>query len=215
MNINFFARRAFALLAFAALLAQTSVPTNAARVGTSPAALSPIANARATASPFVQADRVGVNGFFSVDPAQQGSTFQAAIVLDIPDGLHVNSNRPLGKYAIPTSIKVEAPRGFRVTPVSYPAGKVRSFKFGDDSPEERLAVYEGRAVARFNVSVPADYELGVARVRAVVRFQSCNDEVCFPPATRELDLRIAIVGRDTPVNHINGQYFGGGRRKRG
>lgn len=161
-----------------------------------------------------QASNVNINGFFSVDPAQQGSTFQAAIVLDIPEGLHVNSNRPLGKYAIPTVIKVEAPRGLRVTPVTYPAGRVRAFRFGEGTPEERLAVYEGRAIARFNVSVPADYEQGVARVRVTVRFQSCNDEVCFPPATRELTLPIAIVGHDTPVNHINGQYFGGGGRRR-
>ena len=161
-----------------------------------------------------QAGNININGFFSVDPAQQGGTFQAAVVLDIPEGTHVNSNRPLGKYAVPTSVKVEAPRGLRVTPVTYPAGKVRAFRFGDGAPEERLAVYEGRAVARFNVSVPADYEQGVARVRVTVRFQSCNDEVCFPPATRELTLPIAIVGRDTPVNHINGQYFGGGGRRR-
>src|SRR5436305_6121994 len=162
-----------------------------------------------------QAGNININGFFSVDPAQQGGTFQAAVVLDIPEGLHVNSNRPLGKYAVPTSVKVEAPRGLRVTPVTYPAGKVRAFRFGDGAPEERLAVYEGRAIARFNVVVPADYEQGVAHVRASVRFQSCNDEVCFPPATRELDLAIGIVGHDTPVNHINGQYFGSGRRRRG
>ena len=162
-----------------------------------------------------QASNININGFFSVDPAQQGSTFQAAVVMDIPEGMHVNSNRPLGKYAVPTVVKVEAPRGLRVTPVTYPAGKVRAFRFGDGAPEERLAVYEGRAIARFNVSVPADYEQGVARVRVTVRFQSCNDEVCFPPATRELTLPIAVVGRDTPVNHINGRYFGGGRRRRG
>jgi DsbC/DsbD-like thiol-disulfide interchange protein len=176
------------------------------------------ATAGANASTFpllaTQASNVGVNGYFSVDPAQQGSTFQAAIVFDIPEGMHVNSNRPLGKYAIATTIKVEPPRGLRVTPVAYPAGKVRSFKFGDGSPEEKLAVYEGRAVARFSVAVPADYAQGVAHVRVSVRFQACNDEVCFPPATRELDLAIAIVGRDTPVNHINGEYFGGGGRRR-
>ena len=167
----------------------------------------------AAAAP-AQASAVGVNGFFSVDPAQQGSTFQAAIVLDIPDGLHVNSNRPLGKYAVPTVVKVEPPRGLKITPVSYPAGRVRTFRFGDGAPEERLAVYEGRAIVRFSVSVPVDYELGVARIRVSVRFQSCNDEVCFPPATRELVLPIAIVGRDTPVNHINERYFGGGGRRR-
>jgi DsbC/DsbD-like thiol-disulfide interchange protein len=170
--------------------------------------------AAASAAPTAQASNIGVNGFFSVDPAQQGSSFRAAIVMDIPEGLHVNSNRPLGKYAVPTVVKVEAPRGMRITPVSYPTGTVRTFRFGEGTPEERLAVYEKRAIARFNVSVPADYELGVAHIKVNVRFQSCNDEVCFPPATRQLDLAIAIVGRDTPMNNINGQYFGSGGRKR-
>jgi len=226
MRINFQTRLAPTLLALAALLAPQSALTQAGRAAratndahtAATTGTTNAAQARATASAFpllaAQANNVGVNGYFSVDPAQQGSTFQAAIVFDIPEGMHVNSNRPLGKYAIATSIKVEAPRGLRVTPVAYPAGKVRSFKFGDGSPEEKLAVYEGSAVARFSVSVPAGYAQGVAHVRASVRFQACNDEVCFPPATRELDLAIAIVGRDTPVNHVNGQYFGGGRRRR-
>ena len=111
--------------------------------------------------------------------------------MDIPGGLHVNSNRPLGKFAIPTKVTVEAPRGLRVTPVTYPRGKVRSFPF---APDEKLAVYEGETVMRFNVTVPADYELGVAQVRVVVNYQSCTDEVCFPPQKAELPLRIAIVG---------------------
>jgi|GEM_PF-572166 len=220
MRLNFQARLATALLALAALLAPQATLTQAARAATTRTPNDvPLATADADASTVLplaaQASSVGVNGYFSVDPAQQGSTFQAAVVFDIPEGMHVNSNRPLGKYAIATTIKVEPPRGLRVTPVAYPAGKVRSFKFGDGSPEEKLAVYEGRAVARFSVAVPADFALGVAHVRASVRFQAGNDEVCFPPATRELDLAIAIVGRDTPVNHVNGEFFGGGgRRKR-
>jgi hypothetical protein len=133
--------------------------------------------------------------------------------MDIPRGLHVNSNRPLGKYAVATVVKVDAPRGFRVTPVSYPRGTVRSFNFGG-SGADRLAVYEGRAIFRFSVGVPAGHPLGVETVRVSVRFQSCNDEVCFPPATRDLALRIAVVGRDTPSNRVNGQLFGGGRGRR-
>jgi DsbC/DsbD-like thiol-disulfide interchange protein len=164
-------------------------------------------------APEPQSSNIGVNGFFSVDPAQQGSTFQAAVVMDIPRGMHVNSNRPLGKYAVPTVVKIDSPRGLRVTPVSYPRGSVREFRFGG-SDAERLAVYEGRAVFRFNVAVAPGQSLGVETVRVSVRFQSCNDEVCFPPASRELNLRIAIVGRDTTSNRINGQYFGGGRRRR-
>jgi DsbC/DsbD-like thiol-disulfide interchange protein len=166
-----------------------------------------------SAEPEPQSSNIGINGFFSVDPAQQGSSFQAAVVMEIPDGMHVNSNRPLGKYAVPTVVKVEAPKGLRVTPVSYPRGAVKTFRFGG-SDAERLAVYEGRAIFRFNVAVAPDAELQVARVRVSVRFQSCNEEVCFPPATRELTLPIAVVNRDTPTNRINAQLFGGGGRGR-
>jgi len=166
-------------------------------------------------APPAQSENISVNGFFSVDPAQQGTTFLAAIVMEIPRGLHVNSNRPLGKYAVPTTVKIDAPRGLRITPVSYPRGAVRTFRFGG-AAAERLAVYEGRAIMRFSVTVPAGYELGVARIRANVQFQSCSDEVCFPPTRRELVLPIAIVNRDTPMNRINQRYFGngGGRRRR-
>jgi DsbC/DsbD-like thiol-disulfide interchange protein len=187
-------RLALALLLLAAALAPVR-----------PAAAHEAKSKEATA-PEPQPSSIGVNGFFSVDPAQQGSTFQAAVVMDIPEGLHANSNQPGQKFLIPTTVKVSAPKGFRVTPVSYPRGASRRFKFS----EQPLNVYEGRAVFRFNVSVPANHPLGVETVRVNVRFQSCNEEACFPPATRDLALRIAVVDRNTPSNRVNGQLFGGG-----
>ena len=215
MKRDLLIRPALALLLCAAALAP--VPATAAR-GVEPAEATTTVEPSfvfetEAVEPEPQASNIGVNGFFSVDPAQQGSTFQAAVVMEIPRGLHVNSNKPLGKYAVPTVVKVDAPRGLRVTPVSYPRGSVRVFRFGG-AAEERLAVYEDRAIFRFTVNVPPNMELGVARVRVNVRFQSCDDEVCYPPATRELVLPIAIVGRDTPMNHINARYFGTGGRKR-
>ncbi|MDT5269326.1 MAG: uncharacterized protein QOH49_1512 [Acidobacteriota bacterium] len=197
-------RLALALLVLAAALAPVQPAT--ARETTSKEAAAP--------EPEPQNNNdVGVNGFFSVDPAQQGGTFQAAVVMDIPRGLHVNANRPLGKYAVPTVVRVEAPHGLRVTPVAYPRGSARTFRFGG-ADAARLAVYEGRTIFRFNVSVPANQPFGVETVRVSVRFQSCTDEVCFPPALRDLALRIAIVGRDTTSNRVNGQLFGGGGRRR-
>jgi hypothetical protein len=162
-----------------------------------------------------QSERIRVNGFFNVDPAQRGRTFQAAIVMEIPEDLHVNANRPLGKYAIPTTVKVEAPRGIRTSAVSYPRAVVRSFKFDESGPADRLAVYEGRALMRFSVTVPPDFPQGVTKIRVRVHFQSCSDTVCYPPATRNLELAIGIVGTNDPVERINGQYFGGGARRRG
>ena len=203
MKRDSFIRLALALLVLAALLAPVGPTVARANTPAEPAA----------PGPEPQASNIGVNGFFSVDRAQQGSSFQAAVVMDIPDGLHVNANKPLGKYAVPTVVKVDAPRGFRVTPVSYPRGSVRTFSFGG-AEATRLAVYEGKTIFRFNVTVPPDQPFGVENVRVSVRFQSCTDEVCYPPATRDLDLHIGVVGRDATSNRINARYFGGGGRRR-
>ena len=149
---------------------------------------------------------IGFNGFFAADRAQKGRTVQAAIVMDIPQGYHVNSNRPLAKYAIPTVLRVQSSGGVRTGAISYPRSTVRRFSFS----EEQLAVYEGKAVLRFNVIIPASFNSGDAELRAQIKFQSCNDEVCFPPATREVTMRIGVVGASESVRRINGEIFGGG-----
>jgi len=145
-------------------------------------------------------------GYYANDKAQKGRVVRAAVVLEVPDGYHVNANKPLGKYAIPTTVNIEAPKGVTVGPIAFPRAVVRKLKATNN---ESLAVYEGRAVMRFNVTVPADYGEGWLNLRAKVRYQSCNDDVCFPPKTQEIDFGISIVGANERVGRANGWLFGG------
>jgi DsbC/DsbD-like thiol-disulfide interchange protein len=149
---------------------------------------------------------IGVKGYYANDKAQRGRSVRAAIVIDIPAGYHVNGNRPLSKYSIPTALKIEAPRGVSVGPVIYPRAIVRKLKAVNNEP---LAVYEGRAILRFNVSVPANYQGGEVVLKARLRYQSCNDEVCFPPKNQDLDMGIGIVGPNDRVQRANAWVFGG------
>ena len=155
-----------------------------------------------------QAD-VKINGFFAANKAQQGRVLQAAVVLDIPEGYHVNANKTGNKFSIPTTVKLDAPDGVRLTPISFPRGTTRKLKFSQDP----LSLYEGRAVMRFNVTVPANFQTGVAELKARVRYQACNDELCYPPVTREITMPISVVTPTEQVKRINSQFFGGGRRK--
>lgn len=148
---------------------------------------------------------IGVNGFFSADKAQRGRTIQAAIVVNIPSGFHINSNQPRSKFLIPTSLKISGGGGIRIGAVSYPRAKMRTFSF---SPES-LSVYEGRAILRFTVTVPANTSIGVTQLRAKVRYQSCNDEACFPPVTREIEMPISVVETNDSVKRINRFIFSG------
>lgn len=149
---------------------------------------------------------IGVKGYYSNDRAQRGRTIRAAIVIDIPAGYHVNGNRPLNKYSIPTALKIEAPRGVTVGPVAYPRAIVRKLKATNNEP---LAVYEGRAILRFNVTVPANYQGNEVVLKARLRYQSCNDEVCYPPKNQDVDMGIGVVGANDRVQRANGWIFGG------
>lgn len=156
------------------------------------------------AAPMPQPN-IGVNGYYANDKAQRGRTIQAAIVMDIPGGFHVNANRPLGKYAIPTSLKIEGPRGVTIGAVSYPRAIVRKLKAGNNEP---LAVYEGRAIMRFIVTVPANYQGSEVVLKARLRYQSCNDEVCFPPKNQDVDMGVGVAGASDRVQRTNGWVFG-------
>jgi thiol:disulfide interchange protein DsbD len=134
------------------------------------------------------APNISITGALATDKVQRGRTVQATVVMDIPSGFHVNSNRPLEKFLIATQLKIEAPKGIRVGTVIYPRAVLRNFKFS----KNRVSVYEGRATMRFSVMAPANFPAGTSELKGHLRFQSCNDEVCFPPQTRDVSLWLKV-----------------------
>ena len=157
------------------------------------------------AAAAAQAPNIGINGYFANDKAQKGRIVQAAVVIDIPSGYHINSSRPLESFLIPTSLKVDAPGGVRAGAVMYPRAALRKFKFS----QKQLSVYENKVILRFNVTVPANYSGGSVDLKAHLRLQSCNDEVCFPPRNFDQNMRIDVVGSNDRVKRVNGWVFGG------
>lgn len=122
-----------------------------------------------------------VSGSIGKGTAARGKATRGAITLSIPGHLHVNSSRPDSQYAIPTSVRLTA-TGARVSGVTYPRGVNRKFAFS----ESTINVYEGTVRFPFTVTVPAGFKGNTIRVRAVVRYQACTNEVCYPPATKEV-----------------------------
>jgi len=142
-----------------------------------------ITSARAQSAP-----NVSVNGSFAASKVARGQTVRATVTMDIPSGFHANSNRPLEKFLIATQLQIDAPREVRVGPVTYPRALLRSLKFS----KNRVSVFEGRTIMRFTVTVPRDYKDSSLEVKARLRFQTCNDDTCFPPQNREIRMRISV-----------------------
>jgi len=134
------------------------------------------------------ASDVNINGAVAPDKIKKGRSVRATVVMDIPHGLHVQSNKPLDKFLVPTKLDVETPSGMNVGPISYPRPVMRKLKFSKGN----VAVYEGKAMIRFNVTVPANYSGGSGEIKGKLRFQACNDESCFPPVTREVKMWLNV-----------------------
>jgi DsbC/DsbD-like thiol-disulfide interchange protein len=123
----------------------------------------------------------------SIANVSRGGTARGSVVLSIPDGLHVNSNRPDSEYAIPTSVRLSA-NGARVSGVTYPRGKNKKFAFS----QVPINIYDGRVVFPFTVTVPKGFKGNTVRVTAAVRYQACTDEVCYPPRTKNITLNARV-----------------------
>ncbi len=123
----------------------------------------------------------------SIGAVKRGGATKGTIVMSIPSGLHVNSSRPNTEFAIPTVVNLSA-AGAKVGTVMYPRGTNRKFEFSDDT----LNVYENRAVFSFNVAVPANFKGDTIKVNAVVRYQACTEQVCYPPKNKEITLTAKV-----------------------
>ncbi len=128
-----------------------------------------------------------VSGSIKGGSVTRGKAARATVVLSIPAGLHVNSNRPTGEYMVPTTVKATA-KGVKIGPVSYPRGKNRKFSFSDHP----INVYEGQVAFGFNVTAPAGYRGNSVSVRVVVHYQACTNEVCYAPTSKEFTMTASV-----------------------
>jgi thioredoxin:protein disulfide reductase len=131
---------------------------------------------------------IGVSERLASDKVRKGGTVQGTVTMDIPSGYHVNSNRPLEKFLIASQLQIEAPKGMRVGSVVYPRPVLRKLKFS----KSKVSVFEGRAVIRFSVTVPASFPSRTVELKGHLRYQACNDDTCFPPRTRDASVGLKV-----------------------
>jgi len=132
--------------------------------------------------------KINVKLMLASQRVQRGRAVSASLILEIPSGYHVNAHDPVSRFALPTKVEVEVRGGIKVGTITYPKAIVRKFSFSGD----RLGVYENRAVIRFIIMVPPNQPKGNAEIKARLNYQSCSDQVCFPPMKREVAASLTI-----------------------
>ena len=92
-----------------------------------------------------------------------GGTGHVALTARIAEGWHINSNKPLDAYLIPSELIVRAPEGIEVVRILYPDPVMRKLELS----ETRMSLYDGAAtfgaVLRIGQSVPPGSYEGKAK----------------------------------------------------
>jgi Disulphide bond corrector protein DsbC len=128
-----------------------------------------------------------VTGSLDRATVKRGKIVTGKIVLEIPDDLHVNSSIPENEFTIPTTVKLSG-NGIRITKLKYPKGIDRKFEFS----ETPINVYEKRTIINFSFFVPPSFRGKIVKLRAVVGYQPCSTEVCYPPKRQTINLTASV-----------------------
>lgn len=118
---------------------------------------------------------------------QAGKSAQAEVKLKIKEGYHINAN-PASQYQIATLLTVEPVEGITAGQPSYPASMTKKFTFA----EQPLAVYEKEATISVAVNAAAGAAKGERSVPARLRFQACDEQVCYPPKNLQVSLPVTV-----------------------
>ena len=65
-------------------------------------------------SPKSASEVVKAQPYVSLDPVPRGKAFEAAVVVHIAEGYHMNSHKPSDTYLIPTTLTPKLPEGIRL-----------------------------------------------------------------------------------------------------
>ncbi|MGH9690733.1 MAG: protein-disulfide reductase DsbD domain-containing protein [Candidatus Acidiferrales bacterium] len=144
------------------------------------------------------------HAYVSLDPVPRGREFQAAVVVDIARGFHMNSHKPSEEYLIPTTLTPQLPAGFQLTDTVYPNGRLEKFAFSPDKP---LNVYTGSVTLKLRLLAQAGAPLGPATIPLTLRYQACNDAACLPPVKIPVSIQLNVAAAGTKAQPSHPEIF--------
>ncbi len=137
---------------------------------------------RATVTPYAASDAVAA-----------GSTTRLAVTVALPAGLHVQSDAPRDPSLIPTLLVVDAPAGITVRHLVYPEPS----DFEQQGQPQPLAVFEHEFVAGAEIAIAPDTPPGDLVIPGRLRYQACDDRICFAPQTATVEWKVRITPAGT------------------
>src|SRR5688572_6692814 len=125
-----------------------------------------------------------------------------AVVVDIAEGYHSQSDQPLNTNFVPFAVKLDPNAALEVKPPLYAKGHIEEYP-----ALGRLSVYTGRVVTYVPVRVKPDASPGQMTIAGTVYLQICDDQICYLPEEIRFALPTQIVAKDVKVELAEPEFF--------
>ncbi len=154
-------------------------------------ALAQLRGIRAEITPLVESD------------AHPGGRARAALLVTLPEALHVQSNAPRDASLIPTVLTVTPPEGVRVTELVFP----KSTDLEQTGQSQPLAVFEHQFAIGVQFEVASATKPGPIDLPGELRYQACDNRLCYPPVTSPVRWTLTIAPASAPLTRTRPDVF--------
>jgi cytochrome c biogenesis protein CcdA/thiol-disulfide isomerase/thioredoxin len=124
---------------------------------------------------------------------QAGGPLRLALKVSLPESLHTQSNKPLDPTLIPTVLTIDVPTGVTVDEIVYPP----AVEFKQQGLDQPLMVFEHEFLIGVQVTLGPGVAADELALPGRLRYQACNDMMCFPPVTVEFAWSLRVVPAGT------------------
>jgi hypothetical protein len=119
-----------------------------------------------------------------------GGTVTVRLSVRLPKDVHVQSDKPRDPTVIPTVLTLAPPAGFSIDRIIYP----KAVDLSQSGRAEPLAVFGGEFIIEARLAAGERIPAGDHQVQATLRYQACNESVCFAPARATAQWTITVSG---------------------
>ncbi|MCC7241708.1 MAG: thioredoxin family protein, partial [Acidobacteria bacterium] len=129
------------------------------------------------------------------DGVRAGASVRAALAVVLPDGYHVQSNKPRDPLLIATELTLDAPDGLQVEELVFPAAT----DFAQEGLDEPLLVFDREFVIGVRLGLAGRLSPGELVVPGRLRYQACDNKMCYAPSTVPVEWTLKVVGAGATV----------------
>ncbi len=167
---------------------------------TIPAVLTLLLCSLLSASAQDPASVVGIRVIAPSEALEAGKTTVVAVELAIDNRYHINSDRPLEDYLIPTTLEFEPVPGIIFGKTTFPAPAIKKFSFS----ESPMAIFDGTINILTEITLDPGLDQKEVTLKGNLRYQACDDKACLRPVRRPFGLTLSVGGAAAVLTQTSG-----------